>query len=67
MYDYLIVVARDRPEVFQELKHRLGHEMQILVDRRQEPRLVLDREVAQVRQMQAVGFTMMPTKYGVQR
>ncbi len=35
---YLIIVARDRPNLFQQLSDRHGHEASVILDRRQAPR-----------------------------
>ncbi len=34
----LIIVARDRPNLFQQLSERHGHEASVILDRRKSPR-----------------------------
>ncbi len=56
MEHYLIIVARDRPELFRELIERHGQEMKVILDRRCAP-----RRAACDAEMDRYGFIFVPT------
>ncbi len=63
---YLIIVARDRPDLFEYLTENYGHEMKVILDRRQRPRLPIPRphhppSSIWYAEMQREGFMMVPT------
>ncbi len=66
LHTYLIIVARDRPDLFEYLTESYGHEMKVIVDRRQRPRPPFPgpRHTPSsiwYAEMQREGFMMVPT------
>ncbi len=66
MEHYLVIVARDRPELFQHLYECHGHEMKVILDRRQRPRPPIpgrrDGRTVWYATMQREGFMVVPAK-----
>ncbi len=63
---YLLIVARNRPDLFEYLTENYGHEMKVVLDRRQRPRLPISgprrpRSSIWYADMQREGFMMVPT------
>ncbi len=58
----LIIVARDRPELFAALSERHGGEMKVLLDRRRTPRAPLMPETTQALRMARDGFMVVSEK-----
>ena len=63
MVPYLIIVARDRPDLFQQLSERHGAAIRVVFDRREDPRAIVGTSTLFTKELEHHGFTVVHTAW----